>query len=92
VAEDAPLRFDVSISKRQLSKNQLGKIRREIQDLEEEISLLEADLEVLGQRMSRGELSSAQLATAAQDAGRLETTLAAKMKRWEELNRLMERG
>jgi len=89
--EDAPLELQPGLTKRQLSKNQLGKIRREIQDLEEEIALLEAELELLSQRMSSGELDSAGLAKAAQDAGRSESSLSTKMQRWEDLNRLMER-
>lgn len=89
--EDAPLELQPGLTKRKLSKNQLGKIRREIQDLEEEISLLEAELEVLSKRMSSGELDSTGMAKAAQDAGRFESSLSAKMQRWEDLNRLMER-
>jgi ATP-binding cassette subfamily F protein 3 len=89
--DNTPVQLQPGLSKRQLSKNQLGKIRREIQDLEEEISLLEAELELLSQRMSSGELDSADLAKAAQSAGRFEASLSAKMQRWEELNRLMER-
>ena len=38
--------------KRDLSKNELAKIRREILDLEEEIALLESDIEMAGEEMS----------------------------------------
>ena len=92
VGVEAPVPTDGSVRKRQLSKNQLHKIRREIQDLEEEISLLEADIELLGRRMSSGGIEGQALAKAASDAAKLQTQLDEKMKRWEELNRLMERG
>ncbi len=92
VEPEAPVPTDGSVSKRQLSKNQLQRIRREIQDLEEEISLLEEDIELLGRRMSSGGLEGADLTKAARDAEKLQKTMEAKMQRWEELSRLMERA
>ena len=91
IEEEGPVPTDGSVRKRQLSKNQLNKVRREVQDLEEEIAFLEEDLEQMGARMSSGELDGEAMAKAAQDAQRLQATLEAKMQRWEELNALMER-
>ncbi len=91
-AEDAVIPTDGSVRKRQLSKNQLNKVRREIQDLEEEISFLEEDIEQMGGRMSSGELEGEAMAQAARDAQRLQAKLDEKMRRWEELNALMERS
>jgi len=82
---------DDAQDKRQLSKNQLSKIRREIADLEEEIALLEEDLERIGQQMSSGEHAGDSMAQQAQNAAALQETLRGKLGRWERLNALMER-
>lgn len=74
--------------KRDFSKNELRKVRREAQDLEDEITLLEADLESMGAKMSGGDRDMADLARRAQE---LQKSLDAKMERWEELTALLER-
>ncbi len=76
-------------TKRQLSKNELRKLRREVADLEEEISFLEVDVETLGGQM--GSASGREMADLAKKAAKAQATLDGKMKRWEELNRLLER-
>ena len=77
--------------KRDLSKNELRKIRREIQDLEEEIALLESDIELSGEAMSDGSLEGEAMARAATRVQRQQSALERKMARWEELTELMER-
>lgn len=77
--------------KKQLSKNELKKIRREIQDLEEEIELLESAIDLAGEEMSSGALAGEDMAKAAAKVQEQQKTLEAKMGRWEELNAVMER-
>lgn len=77
--------------KRDLSKNELEKIRREILDLEEEIELLETDLELASERMSSGTLEGEDMARLAQQMQKQQRILDEKTTRWEELSALMER-
>lgn len=77
-------------SKRQLSKNELGKLRREVDDLEEEISMMELELESLGEKMSAG-ADAEELARLGTRAGELRARIDEKTGRWEELTLLLER-
>jgi ATP-binding cassette subfamily F protein 3 len=76
--------------KRDLSKNELTKLRREVMDLEEEISFLEIESEEIGEKMSSG-ASPDELAELGTRAQQIRDQLDGKMKRWEELNELLER-
>ena len=78
-------------AKKHLSKNELKKIRREIQDLEEEIELLESAIDLAGEEMSSGSLEGEAMAKAAAKVQAQQKTLEEKMGRWEELNAVMER-
>jgi ATP-binding cassette subfamily F protein 3 len=78
-------------SKRQLSKNELQKIRREILDLEEAIEMLESDIELAGEEMSAGGLEGEAMAKAAQRVQAQQKKLEQTMARWEELSAVMER-
>jgi ATP-binding cassette subfamily F protein 3 len=77
--------------KRDLSKNELRKLRVELHDLEEEIALLEADIELASESMSSGRLSAEEMGQSARRTQKLQQTLEAKMARWEELSILLER-
>ena len=78
-------------TKKQLSKNELKKVRREIADLEEEIELLESSIDLAGEEMSSGALEGEAMAKAAARVQAQQKTLEEKMGRWEELNGVMER-
>jgi ATP-binding cassette subfamily F protein 3 len=78
--------------KRDLSKNELRKVRAEILELEDEIALLESDIELAGEEMSSGSLQGEDMARVAERAQKQQANLDAKMRRWEELNALMERN
>ena len=78
-------------SKRQLSKNELRKIREEIADLEEEIGLLESAIDLAGEEMSSGALGGEDMAKAAARVQIQQKQLEQKMARWEQLNAVMER-
>ena len=67
-------------------------MRAEVLKLEDEIGLLESDIELAGDEMSSGKLTGEEMGKAAERAQKQQTTLDAKMARWEELNALMERG
>lgn len=77
--------------KRDFSKNELQKIRREILVLEEEIALIETDIELSGESMSDGSLSGEDMARMAAHVQKQQETLDGKMARWEELTEFMER-
>ena len=77
--------------KRDLSKNELQKIRKEIHVLEEEIELLESDIELSGESMSGGSLSGEDMARMAAYVQKQQAALDGKMARWEELTEFMER-
>ena len=78
-------------TKRQLSKNELTKLRREVADLEEEITLLEADLETMSETMSSGAATGQEMAELGIKTQELQSALEKKMQRWEELTLLLER-
>ena len=77
--------------KRDLSNNELRKIRREIHDLEEEIALIETNIELSSETMSGGSLSGEEMAGAAARVKQQQLMLEQKMSRWEELTEFMER-
>ena len=77
--------------KRDLSNNELRKIRREIHDLEDEIALIETNIELSSETMSGGSLSGEEMAGAAARVKQQQLTLEQKMSRWEELTEFMER-
>jgi ATP-binding cassette subfamily F protein 3 len=79
------------LRKRDLGKNELARLRREVGDLEDEIALIEADLESLGGQLSGGALSASELVDASTRAARLQAALNEKLRRWEELAVLLER-
>ncbi|HEX9641476.1 MAG TPA: ABC-F family ATP-binding cassette domain-containing protein [Candidatus Krumholzibacteria bacterium] len=81
---------DTPRRKRDLSKNELAKLRREVMDLEEEISFLEIESEELGETMSSG-AGPGELAGLGRRAQKIRERLDAKMRRWEQLNELLER-
>ena len=88
----APAQVEVGArTKRQLSKNELKKIRREIADLEEEVGLLETSIDLAGEEMSSGVLAGDDMARAAARVQEQQHELEQKMARWEELNAVMER-
>ena len=77
-------------SKQELSKNELAKLRREIADLEDEITFLELEIETLTGQMSGG-ASGSEMAELARRAAELRGKLEAKTARWEEYTQLLER-
>jgi ATP-binding cassette subfamily F protein 3 len=77
--------------KRDLSNNELRKVRREIHDLEEEIALIETNIELSSETMSGGSLSGEEMAGAAARVKQQQSMLEQKMSRWEELTEFMER-
>ena len=77
--------------KRDLSKNELQKIRKEIHVLEEEIALIESDIELSSESMSDGSLAGEEMARMAAHVQRQQATLDQKISRWEELTEFMER-
>ncbi len=88
----APTQVEVGTrTKRQFSKNELKKIRREIADLEEEIALLESSIDLAGEEMSSGALAGDDMARVAAKVQDQQQELERKMARWEELNAVMER-
>jgi len=88
----APAQVEVGArTKRQLSKNELKRIRREIADLEEEVGLLETSIDLAGEEMSSGALAGDDMARAAARVQEQQHELEQKMARWEELNAVMER-
>jgi ATP-binding cassette subfamily F protein 3 len=78
-------------AKRDLSKNELAKIRREVSDLEEEIALMEADLESLTAEMSGGTRAAEDMGDLARRTQKLQSALEKGLRRWEELTLLLER-
>ena len=87
----AVVRSEVPRKKRDFSKNELQKIRKEIHVLEEEIALIESDIELSSESMSAGSLAGDEMARMATHVQNQQATLDAKMARWEELTDFMER-
>ena len=77
--------------KRDFSKNELRKIRKEIHVLEEEVALIETNIELSSESMSDGSLAGEEMARAAAQVKRQQATLEQKMARWEQLTEFMER-
>jgi ATP-binding cassette subfamily F protein 3 len=87
----AVVRSEVPRKKRDFSKNELQKIRKEIHVLEEEIALIESEIELSSESMSDGSLAGDEMARMATHVQNQQATLDAKMARWEELTDFMER-
>jgi ATP-binding cassette subfamily F protein 3 len=87
----APSGTTTPARKRDLGRNELTKLRREVGDLEEEIALIELELEAVSANMSSGALAASELLAASSRAAQLQARLSEKMQRWEVVSALLER-